>query len=135
MKPGAYTRMLFEGYIAHDDPGIGGEIAESHWPWRKSGRLQLRHQGWLNHLVVKLDDFGPYDYHRDFNLTYPLQAEAMVSWGPKAAPIYDPDSRVGVIATYRQLDEHSNRYDETMPDTTQEEWELYFFVEVSHVSF
>ena len=50
----------------------------------------------------------------------------MVSWGPKAAPIYDPDSRVGVIATYRQLDEHSNRYDETMPDTTQEEWEIYF---------
>ena len=36
LRPGAYTRMLIDGYIAHDDPGIGGEIANSHWPWRKS---------------------------------------------------------------------------------------------------
>lgn len=135
MRPGAYTRMLLDGYIAHDDPSIGGEIAESHWPWRKSARLQFRHQGWLNHLIVKVDDFGPYDYHRDFNLTYPLQAEAMLSWGPKTAPLYDPDTRLGVIGAYRRLDEHSNRYNEALAGMTQSEWEIRFFVEVSHVSF
>ena len=49
----------------------------------------------------------------------------MVSRALKLPPSTIP-TRVGVIATYRQLDEHSNRYDETMPDTTQEEWELIF---------
>ena len=78
MKPGAYTRMLFEGYIARRprDRGSSEPLA-----WRKSGRLQLRHQGWLNHLVVKLDDFGPYDYHRDFDPTY-LYRPRQWSQGP-----------------------------------------------------
>ena len=59
----------------------------------------------------------------------------MLSWGPKTAPIFDPDTRLGVIGSYRELDEHSNRYDETLAGVSQSEWEIRFFVEVSHVSF
>jgi hypothetical protein len=30
--------------------------------------------------AVKVDDWGPYDYHRDYNLTYPVQVMADLSW-------------------------------------------------------
>jgi hypothetical protein len=60
---------------------------------------------------VKVNDWGPYDYHRDFNLTYPLQLAADVSvifgipeW------FYVPQTRLGVLATWRSLDKYSPRY-------------------------
>ncbi|MBA4378552.1 MAG: glycosidase [Gemmatimonas sp.] len=60
---------------------------------------------------LKLDDFGPYDYHRDFNLTYPLQAMADASL-TLGSPVWFslPQTKLGVRLTYRTLDRHSNRY-------------------------
>ncbi|MCB1182303.1 glycosidase [bacterium] len=72
------------------------------WP-----RLAL---GWH----AKFNDFGPYDYHRDHNLTYPLQLMADVSVTLGAPRWFDfPQTRLGVRGTYRTLDRYSNRY---MPD-------------------
>lgn len=59
----------------------------------------------------KLNDWGPYDYHRDFNLTYPLQtmADFSVALG-KQNWIVLKNTRFGIRATYRTLDQFSPRY-------------------------
>jgi hypothetical protein len=60
---------------------------------------------------VKFNDFGPYDFHRDFNLTYPLQLMADLSYvlgSPRWFGL--PETRIGVRGTYRTLDRFSNRY-------------------------
>jgi hypothetical protein len=60
---------------------------------------------------VKFNDWGPYDYHRDHNLTYPLQLMADISINlgkPKWFSL--PQTKFGVRGTYRTLDRYSNRY-------------------------
>jgi hypothetical protein len=60
---------------------------------------------------VKVNDFGPYDYHRDFNMTYPLQVMADFSTTLGSPRWFDlPQTRLGVRGTYRTLDRYSNRY-------------------------
>ena len=62
------------------------------------------------------NDWGPYDYHRDFNLTFPLQLTGDVSYSLGTPEWFDvPQTRLGVRATMRSLDEFSPRY---CPGTT-----------------
>jgi hypothetical protein len=60
---------------------------------------------------AKFNDYGPYDYHRDHNLTYPLQLMADVSF-TLGQPLWFnfPQTRLGVRGTFRTLDRYSNRY-------------------------
>lgn len=60
---------------------------------------------------AKLNDWGPYDYHRDFNLTYPFQGflDLSTTLG-KPKWIGNPRMCVGVRGTYRTLDQYSPRY-------------------------
>lgn len=61
--------------------------------------------------AVKFNDWGPYDYHRDFNLTYPFQFIADLSTNLSVPKwLGSLPTRVGVRATYRTLDQYSNRY-------------------------
>jgi hypothetical protein len=94
--------------------------------------------------AVKVNDWGPYDYHRDFNLTYPLQLMADLSYSVVMRKWFIlPETRVGIRGTWRSLDQYSPRYSpvktlnsagEWVPDPTAigygngEEWEirLYF---------
>jgi hypothetical protein len=63
---------------------------------------------------VKVNDWGPYDYHRDFNLTYPLQLKADMSTTVSKPNWIDlPDTRIGLRATWRSLDQYSPRYSPT----------------------
>ncbi|MBT6177523.1 MAG: hypothetical protein HOI23_09760 [Deltaproteobacteria bacterium] len=130
IRPTKRWRILVTGSIAHDDPGIGGEKSSTHWPWRKSVFAQARYQGLLASMTAKFDDWGPYDYHRDFNLTYPVQLEGMLSWGPNRAKLYDQDTRIGVMGKYRTLDENSNRFVPDMGPGSLNEWEVRIFLEV-----
>ena len=60
---------------------------------------------------AKINDWGPYDYHRDFNLTYPLQLTADVSVHLGMPEWFDlPQTRLGIRGTWRSLDENSPRY-------------------------
>jgi hypothetical protein len=60
---------------------------------------------------VKIDDWGPYDYHRDFNLTFPLQLMGDVSTTLSNPDWFDmPATRIGVRGTWRTLDQFSPRY-------------------------
>ncbi len=74
---------------------------------------------------LKFNDFGPYDYHRDHNLTYPMQVMADLSY-TLGTPIWFslPQTKLGVRLTYRTLDRYSNRY---MPEgePVPEQGELY----------
>lgn len=61
--------------------------------------------------MVKFNDWGPYDYHRDFNLTFPFQGILDLSthlsqpkWLGKIS------TRVGIRGTYRTLNQYSPRY-------------------------
>ncbi len=61
--------------------------------------------------MVKVNDWGPYDYHRDYNLTYPLQLMADLSTTLGKAKWFDVvDTRLGIRCTWRSLDQYSPRY-------------------------
>ncbi|TAE47552.1 MAG: glycosidase [Bacteroidetes bacterium] len=61
--------------------------------------------------MVKVNDWGPYDYHRDFNLTFPLQVTADLSTNLGKPSWFDlPNSRLGIRYTWRSLDRYSPRY-------------------------
>jgi hypothetical protein len=60
---------------------------------------------------VKVNDWGPFDYHRDFNLTFPLQLmlDISTSFG-KPDWFILPNTTIGLRGTWRSLNEFSNRY-------------------------
>ncbi len=63
---------------------------------------------------VRINDWGPYDYHRDFNLTFPLQVMADISTTLGSPDwIEIPNTRIGLRGTYRTLDKFSPRYSPT----------------------
>ena len=67
-------------------------------------KIKLRAEG-------KVNDWGPFDYHRDFNQTFPLQLMVDLSTSLGMPKWFnEPNTRVGVMATWRSLDEFSNRY-------------------------
>ncbi len=65
---------------------------------------------------LRFNDWGPFDYHRDFNLTFPVQVMGDISWNLGRPQWWDiPNTRLGLRGTWRSLDEHSPRY---CPDFT-----------------
>jgi len=97
--------------------------------------------------TVKVDDWGPYDYHRDFNLTYPLQTMADLSYSVVNRKWFIlPETRMGIRYTWRSLDQYSPRYSPTtimdssgnwVPDPTAvgygngAEWEIRTYLSFS----
>ncbi len=64
--------------------------------------------------AVKFNDWGPYDYHRDFNLTFPQQflLDLSTSLG-KPNWLELPNTKVGIQGIFRTLDRYSPRYSPT----------------------
>ena len=61
--------------------------------------------------MARVNDWGPYDYHRDFNLTFPLQLMGDISYALGSPEWFDlPQTRFGVRAALRTLNEYSPRY-------------------------
>jgi len=61
--------------------------------------------------TVQINDWGPYDYHRDFNLTYPVQLMTDLSASVGRPDWFVlPDTKLGVRGTWRSLDQYSPRY-------------------------
>ena len=82
---------------------------------------------------AKFSDWGPYDYHRDFNLTYPLQVMGDVSYSLGSPRWFGlAQTRLGVRGTWRSLDEHSPRYDAEAADGEDgSEWEIRTYLHVA----
>jgi hypothetical protein len=82
-------------------------------------------------VAARFNDWGPYDYHRDFNLTFPVQLMGDVSRTlglPRWFSV--PQTRVGVRGTWRSLDENSNRYLAADPGNGSE-WEVRTYLHLS----
>jgi hypothetical protein len=60
---------------------------------------------------ARINDWGNYDYHRDFNLTFPLQFMADLSHSVGSPQWFDaPQTRIGIRGLWRSLDTNSSRY-------------------------
>ena len=60
---------------------------------------------------IKFNDWGPFDYHRDFNLTFPLQLMLDLSTSVGKQNWYIlPNTRIGIMGTWRSLDQYSPRF-------------------------
>ena len=73
--------------------------------------LRLAYRSLVVSGFAKVNDWGPYDYHRDFNLTFPLQLMGDVSY-VLATPRWLglAQTRFGVRGTLRYLDRYSPRF-------------------------
>ncbi|HRI27723.1 MAG TPA: hypothetical protein PK715_06650, partial [Chitinophagales bacterium] len=96
---------------------------------------------------VRVNDWGPYDYHRDFNLTFPLQWMLDISNTLGKPDWFDqPATRIGLRANWRSLDRYSPRYAPTtkvdangnfVPDPTAlgfdngNEWEIRTYIQIN----
>ncbi len=95
--------------------------------------------------AVKVNDWGPYDYHRDFNLTFPLQLSGDLAYTLGRSRWFTaPITQLGVSATWRSLDRFSPRYcpvrlpdangtltcDPTAPALYGSEWEIRTYLHV-----
>ncbi|HSG47972.1 MAG TPA: hypothetical protein VLA43_09190 [Longimicrobiales bacterium] len=95
---------------------------------------------------AKFNDWGPYDYHRDFNLTFPMQLMGDVSWSlgtPDWFPMI-PGTRLGIRGVWRTLDQYSPRYcpgfttgpsgspacNANLPGEDGREWEIRTYLQV-----
>jgi hypothetical protein len=78
---------------------------------RYGGDLRVTYGSAALQTFVKVNDWGPYDYHRDFNLTFPVHLMGDLSYSLGTPRWFGlPQTRVGVKFTWRSLDEFSNRY-------------------------
>jgi hypothetical protein len=96
---------------------------------------------------AKINDWGPYDYHRDFNLTYPLQLMTDLSFGVgKPDWFILPGTRIGLRGTWRSLNQFSNRFSPNfVPENTYpaipalspvgfpngQEWEIRTYIQIN----
>ncbi|MFP2997006.1 glycoside hydrolase family 2 TIM barrel-domain containing protein [Spongiivirga sp. MCCC 1A20706] len=61
--------------------------------------------------TFKVNDWGPFDYHRDFNLTYPAQLMLDISTTiGKPDWFILPSTQIGIRGTWRSMNEFSPRY-------------------------
>ena len=111
---GSSARMVSTAYVGTAEPNGDdtrlldrfGLISRVAWP-------AIAVEGY-----VKVNDFGPYDYHRDFNLTFPLQLMGDISFNLGSPKWFSlPQTKFGVRGTFRTLNRYSNRY---MPDGAPE---------------
>ena len=96
---------------------------------------------------AKFGDWGSFDYHRDFNQTFPAHLGGDVSYNLGTARWFGlPQTRIGVRAAWRSLDQYSNRYcpvqvldaggnvvcDPNLPGAPNgNEWEIRTYLHVS----
>lgn len=97
--------------------------------------------------IGKFNDWGPFDYHRDFNLTFPLQFIVDISTEiGKPDWFMLPGTKIGIRGTYRTLNKYSPRYSPTktidaagnwVPDPTAigfpdgDEWEIRTYIQIN----
>jgi hypothetical protein len=97
---------------------------------------------------AKFNDWGPFDYHRDFNETFPVQLMLDLSTEiGKPDWFIMPGTRIGIRGAYRTLDQFSTRYNPTqivdpvtgnlVPDRTAigfpngNEWEIRTYIHIN----
>ncbi|MFZ0391790.1 MAG: glycoside hydrolase family 2 TIM barrel-domain containing protein [Calditrichia bacterium] len=113
----AYSRIVTKirpdfGFIANLYAGTGqANGSDERLIHRYGGDFRFVLRSFKIITAAKINDWGPYDYHRDFNLTYPLQLIGDVSIIAGIPEWFDvPQTRLGLRFTWRSLNEYSPRY-------------------------
>jgi hypothetical protein len=87
-------------------------------PHRYGGDFRVTWRSWAMSGYAKFNDYGPYDYYRDFNLTFPIQVMGDLSYnlGP-ARWLWLQQTRLGIRAASSYLNSYSgSRYVQTAAD-------------------
>ncbi len=83
---------------------------------------------------LRFNDWGAYDYYKDFNLTYPMQVMGDLSYS-FGIPMWiaAPQTSIGLRGTYRTLNGFSNRFlpNPADPGALGNEWEIRTYLNVS----
>jgi hypothetical protein len=137
---GGRARMISHVWFGTAEPN--GEDERLIHRFGADGRLVWSPIALAGH--IKWNDHGPYDYHRDFNFTYPLQWMGDVSFNLGAPQwLQLQQTRVGLRVSYRTLDRYSSRYlpegsaapaeGELLPDGLPKgrEWEIRSYLHFS----
>jgi hypothetical protein len=93
----------------------------------------LRWQRFQTQLMAKWNDWGPYDYHRDFNLTFPFQGQIALAYGLEPFRLDRPISHFGVRYQLRTLDKYSPRYPYELDSGKrgdEQEWTSYVDINI-----
>ena len=113
--------------------------------YRFGGDVRMIYKNFKLRYEQKINDWGPYDYHRDFNLTYPVQLMLDISTTlGKPDWFILPSTQVGIRGIWRSLNEFSPRY---APNVAEEfanqpiispvgfdngnEWEIMTYVHIN----
>ncbi|MGF1508418.1 MAG: hypothetical protein ACFB9M_02835 [Myxococcota bacterium] len=86
---------------------------------------------------AKVNDWGPYDFQRDFNLTFPLQLGYRASYGARMPDWFNAVyTQFGAQFLYRTVDEFSGisvvTFDEGgVPSASGNQWEFSTFVHIA----
>jgi len=103
--------------VGHAYAGPGESTGNSsRFPNRYGGDARVVVDSWSFAAFARFNDWGPFTYHRDFNLTFPMQlmGDASTALGP--VRWFDAlQTRLGVRGTWRALNGFSPRY---CPDST-----------------
>jgi hypothetical protein len=108
---------------------------------RAGGDLRMIYNKLKVTASAKFNDWGPFDYHRDFNLTYPTQLmlDFSTTLG-KPGWFVLPNTKMGIRGTWRSLDQYSPRYTFSSTDTSSlnlagqsngSEWEIRTYIHIN----
>ena len=112
---------------------------------RFGGDVRMLYKNFKVQYTQKINDWGPYDYHRDFNLTYPVQLMLDISTTlGKPDWFILPSTQVGIRGIWRSLNEFSPRYSPNLAEEfanqpiispvgfdNGKEWEIMTYVHIN----
>ncbi len=142
-KLGPNSRLVANAYAGKAQPNGWDPLLENEGPEDQDKTLnrtierfgasaRLTHGPLAFETFAKINDWGPYDYHQDFNLTYPLQLMGDVSYSLGAPRWFGfAQTRLGVRTTWRSLDEHSPRYLDDSSGDEGQEWEFRTYLHMA----
>jgi beta-galactosidase len=110
-NPGGGLRLAGDLFVGSNQANAGGSQELDRQVLRYGATLRTTWKRLAFDGFVKVDDWGPYDYHRDYNFTYPLQLMTDMSWSlVKPKWLFADFARMGIRYQMRLTDERSNRF-------------------------
>jgi len=126
-NPGGGARLFGSAYVGNQD-AFGDD---SRRVFRYGTDVNMWWDRWAFTSALKFDDWGPYDFHRDFNLTYPFQLYSDVSWGLRKLSLENAGTRIGIRAQYRRLDRFSEGLIEGSSYVDAVEYEIGTYMDIA----
>jgi hypothetical protein len=130
---GSRTRVVTHAYCGTGEPDMSND---PRLITRGGADVKLVTGGTTLTTAAKFNDWGPYDYDRNFNLTYPVQVMGELSYSLGSATWFEniPQTRIGVRTTWRSLDQYTPRI---LPQLIYDgaprgnEWEIRTYVRLA----